>query len=353
MNNDSTAANTEEADNVIFLQGLHGSEPADADTATDSAIFYQMPQSTLEKRCSSEENEAVENQNEYSRRRQVDNDVQQRSRTQLKELYPGAYSSWKNVKQRCRRGNGVLHPEFDRFPDFLRAIGPRPADEYTVDRISPDNPEYGPNNCRWASKALQTANRRNTRFLTASQGTRLSVSEWSRRFRVPGKLILQRIGRGWPVDNAVRPAADGKWSPSKSQDKPRTGSLFPNNPPAYLQTMLDQWTAGLKEHHNCPVFLLEWKHIKTLEYIHEGLLRCGIPPDSVIKCVVENWHRVTGYSDAPRNSKPPYVPDLNYLKSNITAAAMYYLNNGGIRLSDKYPDQYSRPAVPSEFDDQL
>ena len=353
MNNDSTAANTEEADNVIFLQGLHGSEPADADAATDSAIFYQLPQSPLEKRCSSEENEAVENQNEYARRHQVDNDVQQRSRTQLKELYPGAYSSWKNVKQRCKKGKGVLHPAFDDFADFLQAVGPRPADKYTVDRIDNSNPEYSPDNCRWASKTLQTTNRKNTRILTDSQGTSLPVSGWSRRSDIPAKTILQRIDRdGWTVDDAIRTPVNGKRSPSKSQDKPSTRSLFPDAAPAHLQWMLDKWTQGLEEHHHL-FFLLEYKHFKALEYIREGLYRCDVSPGKVVEFVVDNWYSFAVEQCYSHYSQPAYMPDLNFLKAHIMEAVEYYLFAGGTRLSEDYPDQFAQPAAPGEFDDVL
>jgi len=336
-------------DNVIFLQHPQGSESQNADESTDPAIFYQRPRSTPEE-VAELENETLENQSEFDRRHQVAGDIKSMSRTQLKELYPGAYSSWKNIKQRCKRGDGELHPEFDQWPDFLLAVGPRPADGYTVDRIDFDNAEYGPRNCRWAPKSLQTANRRNTRYLTDSQDTRLTVTAWSRRFGVTGKIILQRVDRdGWSVDDAVRP--ERKAAPTTRATTKK--SLFPDAAPAYLQQMLDKWIQGLSKHHDCKVFLLEWKHVKLLEYIHEGLLRCGVPPAHVVEKVVSDWCWFTKYRDAPRHSKPPVMPDFYYMKQNIMPAAHYYLCSGGKRLSEVYPDQVAVPADPGQFDDNL
>ena len=33
--------------------------------------------------------------------------------------YPGEYKCWDNMKQRCKRGEGVLDPRFERFVDFM------------------------------------------------------------------------------------------------------------------------------------------------------------------------------------------------------------------------------------------
>ena len=330
---------------VIFLQHPHDPEKRTADESTGPAIFYQLPRSTQEE-IKEVENEAVENQSEYDRRHQVAADIASMTRTQLRLNYPGAYSSWKNIKQRCKSGKGVLHPGFDQFPDFLLAVGPRPADGHTVDRINLNNPEYGPTNCEWAPKPQQTANRRNTRYLTDSQGTRLTVAAWSRRFGVPGKIILQRVDRDrWPVDAAVRP--ERKPDPLKSQDKPSKKSLFPDAPPRDLQSMLDAFTQGLSEHHDCQIFLLEWKHLKQLEYIHEGLMRCAVSPAQVITMVVERWHRFANYKDAPS------LPNLAYLKQHTMDAAHYYLCNGGIRLRDEYPDQITEPTTSIDYERDL
>lgn len=59
-------------------------------------------------------------------------------------------------------------------------MGPRPSKNHTLDRIDNDNPNYGPELCRWATKQEQATNRGTTHFVHVG-GERLSVSEASRR----------------------------------------------------------------------------------------------------------------------------------------------------------------------------
>ena len=340
-----TKSGTGQSSEKIFILCPHDLQAVNGEAATGSTTFTQRPRGR-------KENKNIIGVNRVCERFTVP-DVPLK---QLKASYPHEYNSFRCMKyRRCGKvGNNICHPDIDSFPKFLAAFGPCPDPEYTLDRLDPNDLEYAPGKCEWASKQRQAENKTNTKYLTTSDGTCLHVSEWSRLSKIPRRTIHRRINElGWSVDDAVRVKVGGKRSPSKSPDKPRTRSLFPDNPPNYLKTMLDQWTAGLKEHHDYPIFLLEWKHIKTLEYIHEGLLRCGVPPEDVITDVVRKWCRFSGYHDAPRHSKPPRTPDLNFLKGRITEAVMYYLNNGGIRLRDKYPDQYSQPAEPGEFDGLL
>jgi hypothetical protein len=94
-------------------------------------------------------------------------DLEALSATQLKDKYPLTYTSWRDMKQRCRRGNGVLDPAFDLFRDFLRIMGPRPNKKYTIDRTDHENPTYGPDLCEWKDKKSQARNRKSTIYLPA------------------------------------------------------------------------------------------------------------------------------------------------------------------------------------------
>ena len=82
------------------------------------------------------------------------------------------YSTWAGMKARCRYKSAGNYKNYggrgikvcDRwlgkqgFWNFVEDMGERPTG-YSLDRINP-NGNYEPNNCRWASRYEQQANRR-------------------------------------------------------------------------------------------------------------------------------------------------------------------------------------------------
>jgi len=80
------------------------------------------------------------------------------------------YMSWQGMKTRCLNKNNPNYPYYGgrgvticekwtgRFEEFLKDMGRCPKG-LTLDRIDPYG-NYEPTNCRWASRSVQSSNRR-------------------------------------------------------------------------------------------------------------------------------------------------------------------------------------------------
>lgn len=80
------------------------------------------------------------------------------------------YRAWNNMISRCEtvtpgwknyggRGIKVCDRWRSSYPAFLKDMGRRPSPKHSLDRIDNDG-NYEPSNCRWATKAVQSLNKR-------------------------------------------------------------------------------------------------------------------------------------------------------------------------------------------------
>ncbi|MFC7292583.1 hypothetical protein [Hirschia litorea] len=118
--------------------------------------------------------------------------------------YPLEYNSWKAMLQRCSTTEYTVHPLFQDFDSFVGFMGRKTNPTDTLDRIDTTNTEYGPGNVRWASKYLQTKNRKNTVSLTYEgnqytelQGKTLTLKHWSEITSQNEGTMRRRRSVGW------------------------------------------------------------------------------------------------------------------------------------------------------------
>jgi hypothetical protein len=152
------------------------------------------------------------------------------SLTVLRQRWSSENNSHRNMLQRRMEG-AIVASGFQSFPDFLEAMGPKPARSYTLDRIDPYDPEYAPGKVRWASKRTQSNNRRNTVYLTCSTtGATLPLSQWSKRLKVSVDTLRKRRERGWTDDQIVSGKGPGATAPQPSPAPVQSAAHQPHRP---------------------------------------------------------------------------------------------------------------------------
>jgi hypothetical protein len=133
------------------------------------------------------------------------------SKSRLYRVWGGMIQRTTNPKQDSYKNYGgrseliAVCPEwrdsYEAFASWARANGY--ADGLTIDRRSNEK-GYFPDNCRWISKKEQARNKRNNRFLTIGEETRLLL-EWSEITGIHHETLQSRYERGEREDQLLRP----------------------------------------------------------------------------------------------------------------------------------------------------
>lgn len=90
------------------------------------------------------------------------------------------------------------------FKNFFSDMGERPL-KCSLDRIN-NELGYSKNNCRWATRKMQSNNTRKTCWLEYN-GEKMSLSDWAQKKGFPPELIYNRI-------------MNYKWSTKKALETP-------------------------------------------------------------------------------------------------------------------------------------
>lgn len=111
-------------------------------------------------------------------------------------LYPSS-PGWANYGG---RGISVCERWLD-FANFLADMGERPLKAMSIERMDV-NGDYEPGNCVWATREVQSANRRDTVWVDW-QGGRRKLIEIARAAGQDIGTVRGRLRMGWTLDRAL------------------------------------------------------------------------------------------------------------------------------------------------------
>jgi len=123
------------------------------------------------------------------------------------------YNIWAHIKHRCfnekngsyasygGRGITMCDSWKNSFEQFLKDVGRRPSNLYSIDRINNDG-NYEPGNVRWATRLVQQNNTRFNKLITF-QGEVKTASQWTRQYGLTPSTLKHRLNRGWDIESAL------------------------------------------------------------------------------------------------------------------------------------------------------
>lgn len=130
-----------------------------------------------------------------------------------KMSYSSECSCWKHMIQRCTnpknerwdrygaRGIRVCE-RWTKFENFLEDMGRQPFRGATIERKD-NNGNYEPDNCKWATRAEQSRNKRDTVMIT-HDGKTMCLADWAIELGLNYNTLHNRIRvAGWPIERAL------------------------------------------------------------------------------------------------------------------------------------------------------
>lgn len=109
------------------------------------------------------------------------------------------YAIYCAMKTRCYNKNDKSYSRYggrdikvceewkNDFSQFLKDVGKRPSEDYSIERIDV-NDDYKPSNCRWATNKEQSNNRRNSiKFIY--KNTEYTLKQFAEQFNLPYKNL--------------------------------------------------------------------------------------------------------------------------------------------------------------------
>lgn len=123
------------------------------------------------------------------------------------------FKIWQGMLKRClntncdayadygARGIAVCSSWVESFENFWSDMSGGYSDTLTLERID-TNADYCKPNCKWATMAEQSNNKRNNVRLSLNGRTQ-NLAQWARELSVSRYLFVNRIRRGWSTERTL------------------------------------------------------------------------------------------------------------------------------------------------------
>lgn len=135
-----------------------------------------------------------------------------------RQTYKSEYGAWINAKHRCcnpnhkdygnygARGIRVCDEWLSSFSAFLDHIGPKPGNDYSLDRLDNDRGYY-PSNVAWRTRSEQQLNRRTyaTAYKITINGRTQSIRQWANESGLHHATLQTRLRKGWEGADLLLP----------------------------------------------------------------------------------------------------------------------------------------------------
>mgnify|MGYP001588480324 CR=1 FL=1 len=142
------------------------------------------------------------------------------------------YNTWLHMKGRILNPNDKSYKNYGgrglqiyepwlKFENFLTDMGHPPSNKHSIERTD-NNHGYFPDNCIWATRAIQAMNTQRSRYFTVNAETHC-MAEWARRNNIKySGTITNRLKRGCTLEEAVGlvPFAGQRRSGRRSKTSP-------------------------------------------------------------------------------------------------------------------------------------
>lgn len=124
------------------------------------------------------------------------------------------YKSWKAMKSRCYNINVKNYKDYggrgiticdewkNDFTAFIKDMGRKPSENYSIDRID-NNGNYCKGNCRWATDKEQANNKSINHYLEYDN-QKLTMSQWAEKLNISIYVIRRRINSlNWSIEKTL------------------------------------------------------------------------------------------------------------------------------------------------------